>query len=120
MKRVLASGLVMLFASFHVMAAWQYGLSGNTLADYMREYDRANRGESNVDWGKAWAFRGYVLGIFDIGNGALFYPSDPIPAEQAQAIVAKYIAESPARWAEPAPVLVVDALAQAFPCKKSQ
>ena len=120
MKRVLAVGLVMLFASLPVAAAWQYSFSGNTLAEYMREYDKANRGDSNVNWGKAWAFRGYVLGVFDIGNDALFCPSAPIPAEQTQAIVARYIAENPARWAEPASELVVGALAQAFPCKKSR
>lgn len=120
MKRALAAALVIFFASFPAMAAWKYTYNGNMLIENMREYDKANRGDSNTDWGKAWAFRGYVFGVFDTANGALFCPPDQITSSQTLAIVAKHLEENPAQWTEPASTLVIQALAQAFPCKKSR
>jgi hypothetical protein len=63
-------------------------------------------------------FRGYVAGLQDANNGAIFCVNPNVRLNQAAAVVKKYLADHPQSWHLPAHQLVVQALSRAFPCGK--
>ena len=91
--------------------------SGIKLVDHMKENDKAVSGMKEVDWLKTGLYLGFIGGVYDACDGAFFCasPSDPTQGEIVST-VSKYLKENPERWNEPAVVLVVDALKEAYPC----
>jgi hypothetical protein len=63
---------------------------------------------------------GYVDGIADAadGLGLICYPKG-IAQEQIREVVMKYLREHPDRLQDPAPLLVLNSLFEAFDCKRS-
>lgn len=81
---------------------------GNTLKrllDSSREFDEA-------------MYRGYVAGVQDSYNGVLFCVHEKVLLSQAYSVVKKYLENNPKDWHKAAKTLVIDALSEAFPCKK--
>lgn len=93
-------------------------MDGNDLIKKMREFEKAERSDSNANYVDATAFRAYVIGVYDaLSLTNSICTSSPIK-RQVGAIVEKYINNKPERWGEPAYYLVEDALKKVFPCKK--
>ena len=65
-------------------------------------------------------YKGYITGVVDLSNGVLFCTTPGVTRAQNVAIVTKYIKANPEKWNLPANVLVVDAMAEVFPCPKKQ
>jgi hypothetical protein len=61
---------------------------------------------------------GYVSGVYDLGSGVLFCASNQLNLNQISDVVYQYLKQNPKRRAENASDLAVDALSEAFPCKK--
>ena len=109
-----------LLLSYAVMAQAGF-LGGNKLVSDMRSFEVATVGGSNVttvQYLEATSFRSYVTGVADLGDGILFCLPSKSTNEQIGAVVAAFLKANPARWSEAANRLVMDALAQSFPCKK--
>jgi nucleoside diphosphate kinase len=93
-------------------------LDGNDLVSNMREYERAGRSDPNTDYMVATEFRGYVIGVYDTLELTNSVCSRSAAKRQIGAVVTKYLNDNPARWSEPAAMLVADALKSTFPCNK--
>ena len=91
-------------------------LAGNDLVENMREFDKIHVTD-DYDIFKASAYHGYVAGVFDtlFSQGKICASADVTHA-QINAIVAKYLKENPAKWAQPADQLIYLAFLPAFPC----
>lgn len=87
--------------------------TGNELQQWLSASESAD--ESRYDTG---LFRGYVSGVVDTGNDVLFCTTQGVNRGQYTAVVAKYIKNNPEKWNIGASSLVIDAMKQAFPCKK--
>lgn len=86
---------------------------GNELYQWLLEDENQNgsRFESGL-------FKGYVGGVVDLGNGVLFCTTTGVTRGQFTAVVAKYLKNNPEKWNRSAYTIVVDAMKEAFPCKK--
>lgn len=87
--------------------------NGNELQEWLSESEAAN--ESRYHTG---LFRGYVSGVVDTGNDILFCTGSGVTRGQYSAVIAKYIKNNPEKWNKSASSLVIEAMQQAFPCKK--
>jgi hypothetical protein len=87
--------------------------AGNELQEWLSKSEAAN--ESRYDTG---IFRGYVSGVVDTGDGVLFCTGNGVTRGQYTAVVSKYIKNNPEKWNKGASYLVIEAMQQAFPCKK--
>ncbi len=107
------------FLAFSLLALAQpalaYFFNGNDLYESLREYRKAERGDKDTDYSKAWNYRGYVIGVYDATAMIYCTPSD-ITSHQLMAVVAKYIEDNPQSWSEPAQRLVKKAVKSSFPC----
>jgi hypothetical protein len=90
-----------------------YFMTGNDLAKRMRAYD-AQRFQTVEEKLRAAFYFGFVIGVFD-SNSMNFNANIKIKPHQIGVIVSKYLKEHPERWHEPAYLIVIDALKQAFP-----
>lgn len=90
--------------------SWAGFWSGNELHQWLLEAEKPNF-ESGL-------FHGYVSGVVDVGNGILFCTGKDVTAGQYDAVVAKYVKNNPGKWDKTASSLVIEALREAFPCKK--
>lgn len=109
--------LIVVMLCFTMNAQAQF-ISGNKLVSLMREYEKASRDVPNTSYGDAGRFQGYVAGVHDAFGGVAFCTPPRTTNGQVEQVVVQYINAHPARWAEPANLLVVTALNQAFPCTK--
>jgi hypothetical protein len=91
-----------------------YFVVGNDLVEYMREYEKIERGDTSAMLSLASRYTGYVTGVYDATRFQYSYPPN-VTRGQLCAIVAKYLKEHPERWNQPASDLVIEALKQAFP-----
>lgn len=92
-----------------------YFYNGNDLREPLREYRKAEKGDSSTDYSKAWNLRGYIYGVYDATDAEYCTPRD-LTGHQLMAVVAKYIEDNPQLWSEPASGLVKGAIKSAFPC----
>ena len=63
-------------------------------------------------------YRGYVAGVQDSFNGVYFCMPPNVRLSQACEIVTQYVKMYPTKWHETAKNLIIEALKNAFPCKK--
>lgn len=96
-------------------------LVGNELYPYVQKATK-NRAEHAEKIDSADAFdvgmeRGYVAGVQDTFNGALFCVPPEVTLSQSVDIVTDYLRERPEIRHEAAKILVWNALTQAFPCE---
>lgn len=90
--------------------------TGNDLREPLIEYRKAERSDRNTDYNKAWAFRGYVYGVYD-ATFELYCTPNNFTGHQLMAIVSNHIEENPQKWSLPARTLVRTAIISAFPCE---
>ena len=110
-KMRIISALIMFYLSFS--NAYADFTDGNELQQWLSESEATN--ESRYHTG---IFRGYVGGVVDIGNNILFCTGSGVTRGQYTAVVKKYIKNNPEKWNIGASSLVIEAMKQAFPCKK--
>ena len=87
--------------------------NGNELYQWLEEYEKPKG--SNFESG---LYGGYVAGVVDAGNGILFCTTSGVNRGQNLAVIAKYLKNNPEKWSQSADVLLINAMKQAFPCKK--
>lgn len=109
MKRVLIAFIITVNAN-SVFAGFT---NGNELYQWLQESENPN-GSSF----KSGLYSGYVGGVVDTGDGILFCTTSGVTRGQNSAVVAKYLKNNPEKWSQSADTLVIDAMKQAFPCKK--
>ena len=86
--------------------------TGNQLKSYMDDDEKGasfNGGE----------YSGYIIGVHDAFDGALFCTPQDATKGQVKAVVSKYLRANPEAWNKPAEELIIAALRIAFPCKKN-
>jgi len=88
-------------------AAWS--MDGNDLVKLIPSY------EGNKADFSAGILMGYVVGVADIADGIRFCSPPGATNGQNIAIVVKYLRNNPEKWANSAEVIVMDALAKAYP-----
>ena len=118
--------LLLLMVSTNVMAksivsdksSYDCVITGNDLAKHILEYNKFENG-SEYNLSEVNAFMSYVLGVFDTSNNIFWciYSSN-INTAQVAKIVIKYINNNPEKLHLCAATLVINALSEAFPCKK--
>lgn len=94
-------------------SSWAAFFDGNELHGWLLENEKPNGSAF-----KSGLFRGYVAGVVDLGDELLFCTGPGVTAGQYAAVVAKYLKNNPEKWNKSADSLVVEALREAFPCKK--
>ncbi len=99
--------ILILALSFTAATADYY--DGNNLLAFVKSKDPRTTG---VLWG-------YVAGVQDSYNGDLFCVDPPVKLSQTTAVVTRYLkALDPKDWHLSGKGIVIDALAEAFPCKE--
>lgn len=111
-RKLVAAGL--LCAAMNTLAGF---FDGNDLVKDMREWEKFERKDASVSNLVAGNFMGYVAGVADVYDEISVCPPENSSVRQLSTIVAQFLNANPARWAEPADVLVADALKKSFPCK---
>jgi redox-sensitive bicupin YhaK (pirin superfamily) len=84
----------------------------------MQEWEKYERKDPSANNLVSGVFMGYAAGVADAYDEIIVCPPDNSTVRQLSGVVAAFLKANPARWAEPADVLVKDALTQSFPCKK--
>lgn len=94
-------------------------ISGTELKKMLDAYSAVSKGQAKgrLEAGEAL---GYVSGVWDTNYYVTFCPGRGVQQSQAIAIVAKYLDEHPARWNEPAKMLLNEAFVAAYPCPGPQ
>ena len=100
------------------LPAWANGyMNGNTLHTELEAYGRVAANQATPsDPTDAFEAIGYIAGVADAFNGAVFCMPQGTSRGQVHAIVKKYVDDNPAEWQEPAASLVAASLKAAFPC----
>lgn len=93
--------------------SWASFTSGNELHKWMTEWEKENGNRHSTG-----LFRGYVSGVVDTGNNILFCTGNGVTRGQYTAVVAKFLKNNPELWNNSGDSIVIDALKNAFPCKK--
>ena len=95
-----------------------FNIDGNKLQRYLAAYDRleADQGTFNDTGDSAMAI-GYIAGVSDAYQGALFCPPPTVDIAQEIGIVGKYLREHPEERNQRAILIISKALVSAFPCK---
>ncbi|MDD5371874.1 MAG: Rap1a/Tai family immunity protein [Sulfurimonas sp.] len=102
----------------NLQAVWN---TGNNLVGDMREYDKWENGNRDVDFYKSASFSSYISGVADtmIDASYICIP-EGVNSGQVFGIVKKYIKNNPEKWNIPASHLVIQPLLDAFPCKQEK
>jgi hypothetical protein len=74
--------------------------------------------EAGTSFAKRTIAMGYVAGVYDLTVGREVCPDRAISAKESMGIVHRYLRAHPDRLAENAAPLAVEALREAFPCKR--
>jgi hypothetical protein len=107
MKRTVQ--LVVLFLLFALYGlAWADYFNGHDLVKHMNSADRHD----------VAMFRGYIAGVQDVYNGEVFCVPGNVRLSQAASVVVKYLTAHTSLRRLLAKQLVMNALVDAFPCKK--
>jgi hypothetical protein len=111
--KLVAAGL--LCAAMNAQAGF---FDGNSLARDMQEWEKYERKDPLANNLVAGVFMGYVAGVADAYDEIIICPPDNSTVRQLSGVVAEFLKLNPHLLAEPAEVLVKDALLKSFPCRK--
>lgn len=116
---LIVSSLISIFAlqALECDAAF---VTGNQLVQFMREFDKYQNGNKDADNFEIGRFTGYVIGVVDSNNESAFLIPTDTSIGQIGAIVSKYLKDHPEKWNEPASILVITALKEAFPLQENK
>lgn len=110
--------MLMLLTSTHSQA-WAAFYTGADLIPPMQEAEKADANAGEVDWVKVQEYHAYLYGVFDATEFLYNVPANA-NIRQISTVVSKYLKSHPKEWSKPAALLVVRALKEAFPLKKSK
>ncbi|UDQ77718.1 hypothetical protein LJQ72_09265 [Pectobacterium brasiliense] len=122
MKKLLLVG--MLGLSFDILATETVGSfsDGNDMNQWIKASKRIDQGiESRSDYLDYSRLVGYTTAIFDVGSNANLvcaHIPNGIVVEQIVDVVGNYVEKHPEERSKSASRIAMDALMQAFPCKK--
>ena len=102
-----------------VYSGW---VSGHKLVEFMREYEKFEKGLDDPSYVETGHYMGYVTGVADVLQQLELIKTEEVTIAQLCAVVAKYLKANPEMWHHPALALVTLALKEAFPpeSKKAQ
>ena len=95
-----------------------YYIDGTKLHTGAIEYQKYELGQvfDSFDVG---TYFGFIAGVTESTfNTGLYCPPNNIENEQNYAIVANYLKKHPEKWTQPAVIIVLQAMKEAFPCPK--
>lgn len=121
MIRRLAVGIILLGLASAGRSQSAHYFSGQDLHEMVNAYNRVDRQETAevTDFPAYARFIGYVSGVSDTAvTEGLICPPYGTTADQATAIVAKYVTDNPGKWGKTGDWIVINALARVFPCPK--
>ncbi len=87
--------------------------SGNDLVELIK----ADAGPSGAAYDKAEKYLAYIIGVYDATSYAYNAPQS-LTKGQVMAIVTGYLMQHSEQWSDPASLLVIRALKEAFPKKE--
>ena len=108
--------LAVILIFFCYSSATAHVIEGSDLVGWMQEFDKAESHASDFSWYETAYFMGFVMGVYDSHEDE-FSGDDAVNVSRITKIVAKYLKEHPEEWNQPAYLLVLRALATAFPKK---
>ncbi len=110
---------VFMLLTFTHSQAWAAFYTGGDLISPMEEVEKADANASEVDWVKVQEYYAYLYGVCDATEFLYNLPAS-VNIRQIGAVVSKYFKNHRKEWSKPAALLVVRALKEAFPLKKSK
>jgi hypothetical protein len=116
MRRIVVVFLLTVFSS-GVFAVFK---TGYDLEKERVEYEKRELGNSHSTFDFA-TYTGYVFGVTDLGSeaGLICFPEmDTIKGKQIFTIVGNYLKNNPEKWGDSASIIVLNALANVYPCPK--
>lgn len=116
-SRTLAAILVSVLTLLSTVASAGF-VDGYQLKTWSEATNRVqNGGDSPSDVHEEAYFIGYVSGVSDVADGAVFCSPPNAKLGQLMGVVSKYLLANPEKWNQSAALLAVEALRQAFPCQ---
>jgi hypothetical protein len=126
-KQWISGFLVLIFIVFAQTPVQANFLSGNDLIPFMKEWDKKDSGvTTGLNYSSIGTYYGFIIGVYDtisntdVCNKITKAPRWGLPdgttSMQLVAVVSKYLKSHPEKWSDPATVLVINALTEAFPC----
>jgi hypothetical protein len=113
MRTLLASTLVVMVFSQAAGA-----ITGNELKMWMNEEEALKDGRPGANVYKAGLYDGYVRAVAEMFDGSAWCSRPGVTVGQFMDVVSKFLRDTPEKLDEHASVLILDALAKAFPCKR--
>jgi hypothetical protein len=112
MKNILMLFVLMMFSECSYAVR-----TGNELAEWMVEYEKSDN-DNSVSTFLAGQYAGYLMAISDSTNSISWCNPGNVTTGQMFKIVSKYLNNNPEKLNLYADSLVIQALIEAFPCKK--
>ncbi len=100
-----------------IITECSYAYTGNELEKKMVEYEKLDN-DITINFTASGNYSGYVTGVADATNGLFWCNPGNITYNQEFKVVSKYLNNNPEKLHLKAVDLVVQALTEAFPCKK--
>jgi Ssp1 endopeptidase immunity protein Rap1a len=113
MRAILVSTVVVLMLARPAAAT-----TGNELKAWMNEGEAVEAARPGAKLLKAGQYMGYVAGVGEALDGLAWCSRPGVTLGQTMDVVSKYLRDNPEKLHEPAGLLVLNALGNAFPCKK--
>jgi len=115
-RRSLGMRVALLLALIWTMSAEAAFYSANELYSYLVDFRKNYSGDDAT----AFIGAGYVVGVFDSGNGRLWCADDQVSVRQVIDITFNYLDQHPESRRFEAASIVREALSDAFPCEPSK
>lgn len=106
--------LLLVVAGVSEAATETYFWDGNALAEDLRKSEQT----PNAAYYEG-RYTGYVMGVADPLVSFSWCPPASVTQRQVTSIVSKYLKANPQNWHMPAYYLVLNAVNEAFPCRKA-
>ena len=116
-KEICVGLLVIAFLIGVPVSGYSGFVSGHTLVENMREYEKFEKDPSGSTYDnfKMGHYMGYVTGVADVLVNLGTIKVEEVTVGQLCAVVAKYLKANPEQWHQSASYFVVMALQEAFP-----
>ena len=93
--------------------------NGQKLKQESDAAERVNAGRGDINDGmNAARWQGYIAGVHDSYDGIMFCTPRTATLAQIAEVVRQYLIRNPAKWNQAGSLLTIQALQDAFPCKR--
>jgi hypothetical protein len=96
--------------------AYAVRVTGHDLVEYVKDYKKAVNEDPKANYFNPGQLMGYVLAVADVSSTLDTICAYSATNGQLVAVVSKYIDEHPKEWSQDAAIIIIRALAEAFPC----